>query len=62
MNIFKYIKADQFFPAYLPNIKNYKRKISGRSGRGNPTEFSEQEKQQIKQALKKLFKDLFASR
>jgi hypothetical protein len=56
--IFQYIKADQFFPAYLPHIKNYKRKISGRNGRGNPLEFSQAEKQQIKAALKKLFHDL----
>ena len=56
--IFKYVKADQFFQAYLPNIKNYKRKISGRNGRGNPLEFSEAERQQIKAALKKLFADL----
>ena len=54
--IFKYIKADQFFPAYLPHIKNYKRKISGRNGRGNPVAFSEQEQAEIKAALKKMIK------
>jgi hypothetical protein len=54
----KYIKADQFFPAYCPDIKNYKRKISGANGRGNPIEFTQEEKKQIKAALKKLFKDI----
>jgi hypothetical protein len=57
-DIFRYIKADQFFPAYCPDIVNYKRKISGRNGRGNPLDFTEQERKQIKQGLKKLFKDL----
>lgn len=56
--IWTYIKADQFFPAYCPEIKNYKRKISGKNGRGNPVEFTEEEKKQIKKGLKKLFKDL----
>lgn len=56
--IWDYIKADTFFKNYLPEIKNYKRKISGRNGRGNPVEFTPEEKAQIKKALKKLFKDL----
>jgi hypothetical protein len=56
--IWTYIKADQFFPQYCPEIKNYKRKISGRNGRGNPIVFTEEEKKQIKVGLKKLFKDI----
>jgi hypothetical protein len=56
--LFKYIKADQFFPAYLPHIKSYKNKIRGKNGRGNPTDFSDAEKREIKAALRKLFKDL----
>ena len=58
--IWKYIKADSFFKDYLPLIKNHKRKISGRSGKGQALEFSTQEKKKIKQALRKLlseFKD-----
>ena len=58
MNIFDYIKADTFFRDYLPHIKNHKRKISGRSGKGQPLDFSDAEKKEIKTALKKLFKDL----
>lgn len=53
-----YIKADKFFPAYCPEIKNYKRKISGNNGRGNPVEFSKEERKLIKEGMKKLFKDL----
>lgn len=56
-NIWTFIKADKFFPEYLPEIKNYKRKISGKNGRGNHLEFTEQEKKQIKAALKKLLRD-----
>lgn len=59
--VFKYIKADQFFPAYCPEIKNYKRKISGKSGRGGNLEFTPGENKQIKAGLKKLFKDLQSS-
>lgn len=56
--VFKFIKADQFFPAYCTEIKNYKRKISGRNGRGNQVEFTPEEKKQIKKGLKKLASDL----
>jgi hypothetical protein len=56
--IWKYIKADQFFPTYCPDITNYKRKISGKNGRGNPIEFTLAEKKMIKGGLKKLFRDL----
>lgn len=56
--IFQFIKADQFFPAYLPHIKNYKHKIRGKNGRGNPIEFTEAELKDIKKALKQLIKDL----
>lgn len=58
MNIWELIKADKFFKQYLPHIKNYKRKISGRNGRGNPVEFSPEEKAEIKQALAKAWKEI----
>lgn len=56
--LWKYIKADQFFKDYLPYIKSYKFKIRGFNSRNNPTDFSDSEKQEIKVALKKLFKDI----
>jgi hypothetical protein len=56
--IFQYIKADQFFANYLPHIKNYKRKISGKNGKGQPLAFTDQEVEQVKQAVKNLLSDL----
>lgn len=53
-----YIKAEKFFPKYCPQIKNYKRKISGRSSKGKPIDFTESEKQQIKEAYARFIKDL----
>lgn len=58
MKIFKYIKADSFFRDYLPNIRNYKHKIRGKNGRGNPCSFSEEEKKQILEAVSKLSNQL----
>lgn len=57
MTIFKYIKADSFFKNYLPNIKNHKHKIRGLNGRGNPVDFSKDEKKAINEALKKMLKE-----
>jgi hypothetical protein len=56
--IWKFIKADQFFPKYCPHIKSYKHKIRGKNGRGNPVEFTEEEKKQIRTGLKHLLKDI----
>jgi hypothetical protein len=56
--IWDFIKADTFFREYLPNVKSYKHKIRGKNGRGNPADFSDSEKAEIKKALSKLFKDL----
>lgn len=55
--IWKFVKADQFFPEYLPDIKNYKRKISGNNGRGNPLEFTMEEKKLIRKALRRMIQD-----
>ncbi len=51
--IFEYIKAAKFFPNYYPEIKDWKKKMTGKNGRGNPIEFSAAEKKQIKLKLKK---------
>ncbi len=52
--VFKYIKAASFFEKYCPEINNYKRKISGRSGRGNILEFTPEEKKKIAKGIKKM--------
>lgn len=57
MDIFKYIKADKFFPAYAPNVKDWMKKKTGKNGRGNPIDFTEQDKKEIKAGVKKMFKD-----
>ena len=56
--IWKFIKADIFFREYLPHIKNYKHKIRGKNGRGNPVDFTKDEKKQIKAAVKKMAADI----
>ncbi|WP_018629169.1 hypothetical protein [Niabella aurantiaca] len=55
--IWEYIKADSFFRDYLPHIKSHKHKIRGKNGRGNPTEFSTEEKRAIRAAIKKMLKN-----
>ena len=56
--IFNYIKAAKFFPDYAPGVKDWKKKMTGRNGRGNPVTFSDQDKNEIKAGVKKLCKDL----
>lgn len=50
--IWTYIKAEKFFPEYCPEIKNYKRKISKKNGRGNPVDFTKEEKKLIRARLR----------
>ncbi|MFT3946166.1 MAG: hypothetical protein QM763_04255 [Agriterribacter sp.] len=56
LNIWRYVKADSFFRDLLPGIKNYKRKISGKNGKGNPLSFSESEMQDVSKKLDELIK------
>lgn len=56
--IFNYIKGSSFFPKYAPKIKDWKKKMSGKNGRGNPLSFNNHENIIIKKGLKKLFKDI----
>lgn len=58
MQIFEYIKAAQFFPKYAPGVENWKHKLRGKNGRGNPLEFSVNDKAEIKKGLKKLFSEI----
>ncbi len=51
-----YIKADPFFAAFLPHIKNYKLKILGRNTRGNALDFSEKEMKEIDNAIRSFIK------
>lgn len=58
MSIWKYIKADSFFKDYLPHIKSHKFKIRSSNSRNNPVEFSRDEKRQIKDAIRKMIKEM----
>jgi len=55
--IWDYIKAANFFPAYCPEIKDWKKKMTGKNGRGNPLDFTKEEKRLIKEGLKRLIKN-----
>lgn len=56
--IFNYIKAAKFFPQYAPSVTDWKKKMTGKNGRGNPIEFSAADKAAIKIGIKKLASDL----
>jgi hypothetical protein len=57
LKAFLYVKAYMFFPRYCPEIRNYKNKMAGRSGRGNPLEFTEDDLNRIRQGLELMAKD-----
>ncbi len=57
-DIFKYIKAAQFFPAYAPQVRDWKKKLSGKNGRGNPTGFTDDDRTAIRDGLQDLIKSL----
>lgn len=58
MDVFKYIKAVVFFPEFAPKVLNWKHKMRGFNGRGNPVEFTDADKKMIAAGLEKLFKKL----
>lgn len=57
-NPFEFIKADKFFKKYLPHIVNFKHKMRGKSGRGKELDFTPEEKKEIMQAIRKMFRDI----
>jgi hypothetical protein len=60
--IFKYVKADQFFPKYCPKIKSYMHKLRGVNWRGNPTEFTPEELKMIKAGLQKMMEQFLKAK
>jgi hypothetical protein len=56
--ILKYLSAKYFFADYAKPVKNFKHKMRGTDGNGNPIEFSDEDKKVIKSGLKKLLSDL----
>lgn len=57
MRLFNFIKAANFFPIYANDVKDWKKKMTGKNGRGNPLEFSEEDKKIIKSGLKRFVSD-----
>ncbi len=55
--IFKYVKAAQFFPDYAPQVKQHGNKITGSDGRRS-VEFSKDDKKLIIDGLKKMVKEI----
>lgn len=58
MQTFKIIVPKFFFSTYAPNVKDWRHKCSGKNGRGNPCAFTDNDMKEIKQGLRRLFKDL----
>ena len=56
--IWNFIKAANFFPEYCPKIKDWKKKMTGKNGRGNPLEFTKEEKRSINKGLKCLMSNV----
>jgi hypothetical protein len=55
--LFKLLKARHFFPTYAPGIVQFYHKLNEWDGR-KIVEFTEDDKKQIKQGVKKMINDL----
>jgi hypothetical protein len=55
---FKLITAAYFFPQYCPKIINWRHKLRGSNGRGNPIEFTGQDKIMLKEGLIKFANEI----
>jgi len=60
MEVFKFIKADKFFPVYCPDIKCFNHKMRGKNGRGNPLTFTPDELKKIKKGVRQMIADITA--
>ena len=56
-NLWTFVKADSVFKELLPEIKSHRHKIRGKNGRGNPVDFTDEEKKKINKAVSKMLKD-----
>lgn len=55
---FKIVPARQFFTKYCTGITNYYHKLRGFDGNKKPIDFTDHEKDQIKNSIQKLSKDI----
>jgi hypothetical protein len=56
--ILKYLSAKNFFTDYAKSVKNYKHKMRGIDGNSKPIDFTDEDRKEIKAAVKKLSSDL----
>ena len=56
--IWKQIKSIHFFPTYCPNVVDWRKKVTGKNGRGNPLDFTPSDKAAIKAGVDRLCRDL----
>lgn len=57
--LFEIVVAKNFFEKYCTDVKNWKHKLRGIDGNGNPIDFSPEEKKAIKTKVKMIkFTDL----
>lgn len=57
----KYLQAKHFFPGYAKGVKNFKHKMRGKDGNGNPIEFSEEDRREIKAGVKVMAAEILKS-
>lgn len=57
----EFIKKNNFFPKYCPDIRNWIHKFNGVSSKGAKLEFTQDDVKSIKSGLKKMNKDLLNS-
>lgn len=56
--IWTYLKAEPLFKRHIPEIKNYKNKLRGKTSRGKVLGFTDREKMLIAHRVKKLLNNL----
>ena len=55
--LWTFVKADAVFTKLLPDIMSHRHKIRGKNWRGNPADFTDEEKKKINKAVAKMLKD-----
>ncbi len=55
--LWEIVKPRKFFPVYAPGVKNYYRKITGVNTRNNPLSFTDEDKLEIREGVKRFFAD-----
>jgi hypothetical protein len=59
-DVLRLINAKVFFPTYCKDVNNYAHKMRGMSGNGKPLNFSEEDKRHIREAIRKMSRDIIS--